>query len=148
MKKHKFKKMLKQKLYEKASNFLYKLKEKHSKTEKLNTYGLQNYLVSQDLSIREKKLLFSLRTRMFHVKTNYKKKYEFNMQCSLCDDNPESESEKHLLKCTKILSNLSDPIEVQNANYEDIFSSNLEDQVKITQIFTKVVKSRQILSSK
>ena len=136
------------KLYEKASIFLYKLKEKHSKTEKLNTYGLQNYLVSQDLSIREKKLLFSLRTRMFQVKTNYKKKYEFNMQCSLCDDNPEWESEKHLLKCPKILSNLSDPIEAQNAIYDNIFSNNLEDQVTITKIFTKIVKSRQILSSK
>ena len=49
------------------------LRGKHSKTKNLNNYGLQTYLTSQDLSVREERLLFSLRSRMFHVKTNYNK---------------------------------------------------------------------------
>ena len=121
-------------MFKKAGEFLSQIKEKHTKTEHLNKFGLQNYLVSQDLSITEKKLLFSLRTRMFNVKTNYRKKYEYNIYCSLCQDKSEEESEKHLLKCTKIIENLSDPAEIENAKYSDIFSSNLGDQVKITKI--------------
>ena len=70
----KFKKIIKEKLFEKAFEFLNELKDKHTKTEKLNKYECQKYLISQDLSITEKKLLFSLRTRMFNVKTNYRKK--------------------------------------------------------------------------
>ena len=85
---------------------------------------------------------------MFHVKTNYKKKYEHNMQCSLCDETTEEESEKHLLKCTKFLDNLSDRTETENAIYEHIFSNDLQDQVTFTKVFSKVVKARHILQSK
>ena len=106
-----------------------------------------NYLVTTDLSITEKKLLFSLRTRMFNVKTNYRKKYEYNMYCSLSQDTSEEESEEHLLKCTKIIQKLSDPTEIENATYSDIFSKNLSDQVKITKIFAKIVKAQSLLQN-
>ena len=72
---------------------------------------------------------------MFHVKTNYRKKYEFNMFCSFCQDKTEEESELHLLKCNNILENSNDPNEIKSAIYEDIFSNNLRKEVKITQIF-------------
>ena len=70
------------------------------------------------------------------------------MYCSLCKDNTEEESEKHLLKCNKILETINDPCEVLNSVYEDIFSNNMEDQVRISKIFAKVVKCRRILQSK
>ena len=43
MKKPKFKKLIKEKLYEKANEYLFKLREKHSKTEKLSNFKVQEY---------------------------------------------------------------------------------------------------------
>ena len=60
MKKHKFKKYLKQKLYQKAEEFLFKNKVKHSKSSNLNSFNLQEYLYNEEVTTREKKLLFSL----------------------------------------------------------------------------------------
>ena len=69
------------------------------------------------------------------------------MYCSLCQDKSEEESEEHLLNCIKILENLDNPTEVENATYSDIFSNNLDDQVKITKIFAKIVKTRKRLQN-
>ena len=69
------------------------------------------------------------------------------MYCSLCQDKSEEESEEHLLNCIKILENLDDPTESENATYSDIFSNNLDDQVKITKIFAKIVKTRKRLQN-
>ena len=68
------------------------------------------------------------------------------MYCSLCKNN-EEESEQHLLKCSKILEIIDDR-SITNAIYKDIFSNNLEDQVRITKIFAKVAKCRQTLQNK
>ena len=100
MKKHKFKKYLKEKLYTKAEEFLFKNKANHSKSVKLNSFEIQESLYSDELSTKEKKLLFSLCTRSVHVKTNYRNMYKFNMHCTLCENNSEEEYESHLLKCT------------------------------------------------
>ena len=70
MKKHKFKKLLKEKLKLKAAEYLYSCRDKEgrSKTKYLKSFGCQNYLKSNQLSTKEKKLLFSLRTQMDAVK--------------------------------------------------------------------------------
>ena len=86
-----------------------------------------------------------MRTRSLHVKTNYKSMYKFNMKCSLCDNSTDDESEKHLLKCTKILEKIDNSSELQNARYENIFSQDIDEQVNITKIFDKVLKIRNIL---
>ena len=65
---------------------------------------------------------------------------------SLCK-NREEESEQHLLKCSKILETIDDQ-SVTSAIYKDIFSNNLEDQVRITKLFSKVAKCRQTLQKK
>ena len=70
------------------------------------------------------------------------------MFCSLCKNNTEEESEKHLLKCIKILEGIDNPSEIRNAIYENIFSDILEDQIQITKIFAKVVKYRRTLQTK
>ena len=66
---------------------------------------------------------------MINVKTNYKNKYKFNMQCSVCNDKNSEESEIHLLKCSKILENIDSNVDLKNAKYDNIFSDNLEDQI-------------------
>ena len=70
------------------------------------------------------------------------------MLCSLCKDESEEESEPHLLRCSKILSEVKNDIDVINAKYGNIFSDNIEDQVKITKIFSKVFKAKKVLTHK
>ena len=117
MKKDKFEKMVKEKLYEKAREFLFKIKEGHSKTKNLSTFTLQEYLKCEKMSTNDKKLLFSLRTRSYDVKTNYKNKYKFNMQCRYCEVESKEESEVHLMNCSMIVDKI-DPID-PDACYED-----------------------------
>ena len=145
MKKEAFKKLVKQKLNEKAFEFLFKTKEGHSKTKHLKSFLFQNYLQTENISTKEKKLLFSLRTRSVDVKTNYKNKYKFSMQCSLCENASEEESEMHLLKCIKISQNINPNIDLKNASYKNIFSENIDDQVKITKIFDAVFRTKNSL---
>ena len=149
MKKETFKKLVKKKLNHKAKEFLfnYKNQENQSKSKNLNSFSLQNYFKSTKLSTKEKKLLFSLRTRTVDVKTNYRNKYKFNMQCRLCDDKTTEESEKHLLKCVNILKNINPNThtDLSRVTYEDIFSEDIEVQIAITKIFSAIFKTRQKL---
>ena len=88
----------------------------------------------------------SKRTRMIDVKTNYKNKYLFNMQCRLCDEKDEEESEIHLIKCNKIMQHYSSStIDLLNAKYDHIFSQNIEEQVQITKIYNLIFKTRSRL---
>ena len=60
MKKEAFKTLVKGKLQEKATEFLFSCSEKHSKSRGLTTFGLQSYLTTEKLSTIEKKTyLFS-----------------------------------------------------------------------------------------
>ena len=144
MKKTYFKKLIKGKLKESATNFLFNHKsdEQRSKIKNLKSFTLQNYLKTTKLSNKEKKLLFSLRTRSIDVKRNYKNKYKFNMKCHLCQDESEIESEEHYLKCQKILQNIDDKEILLTAKYENIFSNDIEKQISITKVFDKIFKLR------
>jgi predicted O-linked N-acetylglucosamine transferase (SPINDLY family) len=145
MKKEDFKKIVKERINEKASEFLDCCQEKHSKTSNLKSYAFQDYLTSSELRNSEKKLLFSLRTRSIEVKRNYNNKSKFNMKCSLCKDPSEDESEIHLLQCPKILGEIANEVDTTNSNYMDIFRDNLQKQVTITRIFDNVFKTKKIL---
>ena len=142
MKKHKFKKLIKKKLFEKSTEFLYNIKNKEnrSKTKNLVSYKFQDYLQNNTLTTKQKKLLFSLRTRSVDVKTNYKSIYTFNMQCRLCEK--DEDSERHYLECEKILNKIDPSIDLNTAKYENIFGSNIEEQINITRIFGQIFKIR------
>ena len=144
MTKYKFKKLVKQKIQIKASEFLYNIRdqENRTKSKNLKNYKFQNYLKCNNISIKEKKLLFSLRTRTVDVKTNYRNKYKLNMYCRLCKDTSEEESERHLLKCKNIIDNIDSNIDISTAKYESIFSENIEDQVSITKIYRAIFKTQ------
>ena len=121
---------------------LINLKDKHTKTDKLLCFKLQEYLISENLSNKQKQLLFSLRTRSAPVKTNYRNRYKLNMFCSLCEDQTEEESEIHLLRCKSTVTEVGD---IGDSKYEDIFSPNVYRQEKITNIFSKIFKMREKL---
>ena len=96
--------------------------------------------MSSLFSPQEKKLLFSLRTRSVPVKRNYSNKYKPNLFCNLCENQNEEESEMHILRCEALNE---EPI--NDEDYEDIYSDNLEKQQRITQIFQNILKKRRIL---
>ena len=64
------------------------------------------------------------------------------MQCHLCDDDKDIESEEHYLTCIKILQNIDNKNELLGVKYEHIFSEDLEKQISITKIFDKIFKIR------
>ena len=93
MKKVKFKKLVYTHLREVAKEYLLSLKTKHSKLNFLeNTYTLDTYLRSNNLSTEQKQTLFKLRTRMIDVKANFKSQYGQDLSCRFC---PEIETQAH-----------------------------------------------------
>ena len=64
------------------------------------------------------------------------------MFCRICDSKEEEESEKHLLKCAKLVKHLDKNIDIANARYENIFSEKIEDQVSITKVYHSIFKIR------
>ena len=67
------------------------------------------------------------------------------MHCLLCNDKNTEESEIHLISCPKIIENVDSNLDVKNAKYENIFSDNIEDQIHITKIFDKILRTKHIL---
>ena len=71
MKKTKFRKLVNLQIRKIAWDYLLSLKSSHSKLDNLKSdYKLQNYLCSENLTTKQKQLLFMLQTRMVEVKAN------------------------------------------------------------------------------
>ena len=125
-----FKTLVKNRIQIKALEYLLFIKSKHSKGKELSydELELQNYLSSKsNLSIKEKSFIFSCRTRMLDVKSNFKTGQN-NLNCDKCGK--EEETQRHILTCSAISSNS----EISNHDiplYEHLFCSDL---VKIASI--------------
>ena len=77
MKKAKFKKYLKEKIYASAFSYLKCLQQSHSKVKKIKYDRLKiaPYFKNADFRNDEKSLLFNLRRRMINVKSNFPSMY-------------------------------------------------------------------------
>ena len=62
----------------------------------------------------------------------------------MCDEE-QVESESHILECKSTKEQLGN---IGDAKHEDIFSSDISRQEKITKIFEKVIKLRDTLTKK
>ena len=136
MSKYKFKKIVKTKMKELAKKYLLKLKNKHSKMEKIefNKIGCKTYLNHSRISPSEAKLLFKLRTRMYPVKENFKnkmKKYGQNLHCEICKT--EEDTQKRILQC-HVLKTVIPELKTTKVKYEDIFG-NINKMVKAVKLF-------------
>ena len=69
--------------------------------------------------------------------------HKFNRLCRLCKK--EEDSEKHYIECDYIKENIDQSIDLTQAKYEHIFSSDIEDQIIITKIFDQIFKTRSKL---
>ena len=107
-------------------------KQTHSKLDEVeySSLEIQLYLKSTTLNKSEKELLFNLRSKCHKSKSNFKKLYKNDTQCSLgC---PQYEDQRHTFTtCTKI------PYKYSHAIYEDIFGT-LSKQEQAIQIFDKI----------
>ena len=142
MKKYKFKIYSKNKVKEAAFKYLQNIKEKHSKVMNINydKFKIQPYLLESKFITTEKQLLFALRTRMTDVKVNFRSMYQ-NLNCDLCTDN-EIQSDNHLLQCSTIIEECSQLSSDISSEYEDIFSNDVQNQMKITKLYSAVFKTK------
>ena len=84
-------------------------------------------------------LLFKFRTRTFLVKNNFRNNYKnTNIDCPICFQ--ESDTQEHLFKCEGIINKLE---EGNNANYEDIFASDVDTLYKVAKKLKNIVGIRK-----
>ena len=138
IKKEKFKKMVDEKVREASHSHL--LEEKKGKLSNLsNNYSMKQYLTTDRLTLVEKQLLFSLRTRMFRVKCNFRNGNLNDLMCSYCHTNSE-ETQEHQLVC----SGIPEPeLRNEKVKYSAIFGS-LDEQVEAAKHWMKIKQIRTI----
>ena len=136
---NKFRKIVHTQIRMKADEYLSSLRSKHSKTEHLISYSFQKYLLSDNLSTDQQKLLFHLRTRSTQTKNNYQNKYKFDMSCRYCKNKQSEESDSHLLKCPVIVNSLQNLTNLNTVKYEDIFAEESK-QVEVTKVYQAIFK--------
>ena len=140
MKKEKFRKIVKTSIQQLSVEYLTKLIGKHSKSDNLQPQEkIQNYLVNENTTVAEKKLLFLLRSRMYPVKSNFQQSYS-DMSCSLCSKSEETQ--QHLLVCEKISEEieLNQCVLKRKISYQDIFGTPSEQTgaIKIWKVIDKI----------
>ena len=132
------KKMVDEKVRQASHSHL--LEEKKGKLSNLsNNYSMKQYLTTDRLTLVEKQLLFSLRTRMFQVKCNFRNGNLNDLMCSYCHTNSE-ETQEHQLVCSGILE---PELRNEKVKYSDIFGS-LDEQVEAAKHWMKIKQIRTI----
>ena len=130
-----YKKEIKALINKAAFKYFMKLKEKHSKLDKL-TYTqlkLQPYLSSKNITNKQKELLYLLRSHCYYTKINFKKLNKNNLKCGLGCLHDEDQS--HVFtNCNPILKHFED---LRTIQYNNIFGS-LEEQIPTIKIFYKI----------
>ena len=150
MSRWKFKKIVDGKIREQSEQYLAELQIKHSKSTFLHQgEKMQEYLCSDKLSTREKQLLFKLRSSVTPNKSNFRKKYENDLSCILCQNLNTVENLQHLLDCPYLTSQPHLTTELKSIKCEDIFGK-LTDQIKSVKVWDKIfkiyAKKKEILS--
>ena len=143
MSKEMFKNKVKTHVNEAAFVWLNNEKQRSKKIQnmKYSKLYIQNYLLSEKLSIRQRKFLTHLRGKMVKVKTNFSRMHE-NVFCPLCFQMGYNydDSQEHLLQCIS-LCNTGD-IDT-GTQYTDIYSESPEKYEKVTLIIEQKLKLRE-----
>ena len=131
-----FKKIIKEKIEEKA--FQYLMEKRNNRNGKgmeicYSELKMQKYLQTKDENILniERKTIFQLRTKMhWKIKTNFRKMH----QDSICDGCRMEESNlKHTLNCPVLIGR--NELVTYIPDCEDIYGENEDEQVYICRIF-------------
>ena len=137
-KKSKFRKLVNTQIRCLANEYLLNLKRKHSKLDQVSdTYSLEKYLKSSNISTEEKQTLFRFRTRMADVKCNFKNQYGRNLTCYFCSN---EDTQTHILSCKELTSDIN----TSGVQYEHIFSNLITEQEKVAKTLNKIMKTRML----
>ena len=109
------------------------------KMSQLGPRKFQEYLGSDQLSLRQKRILFSARTRMLPCKNNFRGKYK-DLLCDLCQGHVDSQPE--MLTCPSLLSDPDTQIAIASFSYDDMFG-NINQQIRAAKSWCKIVETRQ-----
>ena len=141
-----FKTFIKKKAVKLASEYLGKLKEKHSKLDDLSFTKLEpaTYLFDSRINKKQTQLLFKLRTRMYNVKANFPGNHLFNMICDLCK--ASTCDQRHLMSCSVLKQEVAELKNTQ-IKYSHLFSS-IEKIVPAINLFSAIDKKREEMLEK
>ena len=114
-------------------------KEDKSKMSKLEYKELkmQDYLISNDISIKKQKLIFKWRTRMIQVGDNFGQ----IKACPVCKYFVTLDSQDHLFNCAK-LNDLHD-MEDLKINSDDLYSNDLKKVKSAVCKLEKLIRKRE-----
>ena len=138
-----FQKIVKESIQNAALNYLVKMKNIHSKVAHIcyDSLKMQDYLKPSIFSSDLAKFTFLCRSRMLLVGENYKHGQNVTT-CPLCNDHSKSDSQLHLLKCSKL--NISNIVDKRAPDYEDLFCQNTTKKHTVAEFlkqnFTKRTK--------
>ena len=142
-----YKKHIKAKMRISALKYLTDIQAKHSKVKHIKYPKLetQKYMTSPIFSNEEVNLLHALRSRSTECKENFRQKYiNTNLLCSLCQT--ENENQQHILTCTVLIEKFrSENLSIDQVEYENLFSNNVNKQKEVTQLFMELFKIRETL---
>ena len=80
---------------------------------------------------------------MTEVKENFSSMYQ-DLNCNLCNDDV-IQSDNHLLQCSKIIEECSELIRNNVLAHKQIFSNDVNKQLSITKLYSKVFKTKTLL---
>ena len=122
----KFKKIVKLKTKEFALDNLNEEKFKHSKMENLvyTNLEVQNYLISEELTLSQKRNIFLFRTRMADYADNYGGSSSQVIPCKVCS--MHSDCQAHSMTCLETLKSIT-----QKGNYSEIFTNKISKETAV-----------------
>ena len=122
--KGKFRKLIEEKIKSFAIKYLQTLALKHSKSTNIakEKFGRKGYFTDRRFSKEDIQLLFSLRTKMLDVKSNFQNQFE----------NENFEDENHLLNCSVLDGEIGDE------QFSDVYD-DIDKQLSAVRIFKKIL---------
>jgi hypothetical protein len=117
------------------------LKEKCKKKLKsvhYSDFSIQPYLISNKISLQEKQLLWSLRSKCYPAKSNFSKMNRGNLMCYFQCNSEETQS--HIFEhCEPIRARIGYPL---NVNLNDIYGP-IDDQIRAARVLNTIDLTRR-----
>ena len=121
-----FKKMVKVKICEFALDQLNEEKFSHSKMDNLvfTELKLQDYLISEKMTVKQKRNIFLFRVRMADYGENYPNRSILPIPCRMCHLHRDCQA--HSVSCQETMNNIR-----TRGNYNEIFSNSISEDTAI-----------------
>ena len=132
-----FKNSVKAKVKEFALDSLNEIKFKHSKMDNLifTELKIQDYLVSENISVVQKRNIFHFRTRMANFSENFRGQ-DPPKPCQVCRSHVDCQ--EHSVNCAETMKNVN-----KKGKYDEIFSSSISSDTAI--MLEQILRNRENL---